>query len=66
MLVKIGNTIYDAEKEPIMIMLSKEDRENIKNMAPGARKYCVYPDEGWTENQIKNFMKTDDETKEKL
>jgi len=43
MKVKIGNTIYDSEEEPIMVILSQKDKENIKNMAPYCTKYCSYP-----------------------
>lgn len=45
MKVKIGNVIYDSEKEPIMLILTDNDKENIKNMHPEATKFCSYPDE---------------------
>ena len=45
MKVKIRNNIYDGEKEPVMVILSHQDKENIKNMAPDAFRYCAYPDE---------------------
>jgi hypothetical protein len=54
MKVKIGNTIYDAEEEPIMIILDEDDKINISKMET-ARKYCVYPDDYDTE-KIKEFM----------
>lgn len=44
MKVKIGNTIYDSSKEPIMLILSDKDKENIKNMYPKATRYCSFPD----------------------
>jgi len=43
MKVKVGNKIYDGEKEPVMVILSKGEKEQIANMAPDATKYCVYP-----------------------
>ena len=44
MRVKIGDKIYDASNEPIMIVLSEEDKKNIANMADDAEAYCGYPD----------------------
>jgi hypothetical protein len=43
MQVKIGNVIYDSEKEPIMIILSGDDKDNISRMGD-QKKYCSYPD----------------------
>jgi len=59
MKIKIGQKIYDGKKEPIMIILTNRDKENIKNMAPSATKYCVYPD-SISPIKIKEFMKTED------
>ena len=56
MKVKIGDTVYDAENEPIMIILSDKDKENIKNMTVDAKKYCSFPDSINIDN-IKKFMK---------
>ena len=44
MKVKVGNKIYDSNNEPVMVMLSKGEREQIAKMHPLATKYCVYPD----------------------
>lgn len=61
MKVKVGNKIYDSEHEPVMVILSDQDRINIENMHPKANKYCVYPDgEEWTKDdhkKIKEWMK---------
>lgn len=59
MMVKVGDIIYDAEEEPIMIIMTDEDKDNISNMAPDAHKYCVYPD-GIDEDEIKAWMDTTD------
>lgn len=29
MKIKVGNEIFDAEKQPIMIILTKQDKDNI-------------------------------------
>jgi hypothetical protein len=55
MLVKIKNKIYDSNKEPIMLILSEEDKENIKNMESSCKKYCSYP-EGMEIFKIQTFM----------
>lgn len=61
MKVKIGNTIYNGEKEPVMIILSQEEKLQIANMHPDATKYCVYPDtKEWIADnykKIKEWMK---------
>lgn len=61
MRVKIGDTIYDSNKEPVMLILSDQDKELIANMAEDNSKYCSYPNkEEYTENnfaKIKAFMK---------
>jgi hypothetical protein len=56
MKIKIGNVIYDSEKEPIMVILSESDKVNIKNMSPEATKYCSFPN-GLDIEVIKEFMK---------
>jgi hypothetical protein len=55
MKVKIGDKIYDAENEPILVILTEQDKENIKNMLPSATKYCVFPD-GMDTEIIYKFM----------
>jgi hypothetical protein len=56
MKVKIGDTVYDSEKQPIMVILSNDDKKNIENMLPEATKYCSFPD-GVEIQIIKDFMK---------
>ncbi len=60
MRVKVGNKVYDAEDEPLLVMLSREERDEIAHMIPGATKYCVYPaTEEWTKDgykKIKEWM----------
>jgi len=55
MKVKVGNTIYDGEKEPVMVILTEADKRNIANMLPEATRYCAYPEE-WTEDIIEKWM----------
>lgn len=57
MLVKIGETIYDPENQPIMLILTKEDKKNIKNMSKLNDKYLQYPDT-MSDEEAKVFMKT--------
>jgi Ca2+-binding RTX toxin-like protein len=45
MQVKIGDRIYDGNDEPVMVILSDKDKENIANMLPEYDKYCAYPQE---------------------
>jgi len=61
MKVKVGNRIYDGRYQPVMVILSKGEKEQIANMEPDATKYCVYPEsKKWIENDyegIKRWMK---------
>ena len=56
MKVKIGKKIYDGDKEPVMVILSDLDKDNISNMHPDDTKYCSFPEEADTD-EIKEFMK---------
>ncbi len=60
MKIKIGDNIYDGSKEPIMVILTDKDKENIKRMLTSCTLYCQYPDD-MTEEQIDLFMKIKDE-----
>ena len=54
MKVKIGKKIYDSNNEPIMVILSKGEKEQISNMHPDTTKYCVYPNiDKWTKDDYK-------------
>ena len=55
MQVKIGNTTYDSNDQPIMIILSDQDKINISNMLPECNKYCEYSD-GLNDVRIKEWM----------
>lgn len=51
MKIKIRDKIYDSEKEPIILALSKEERDQINSMSPEDNKFIAYPDgEEWTKN----------------
>lgn len=56
MKVKVGEVIYDEEEQPIMVVLTDKDKENIANMAPGCTKYCAYPDEGYAPKWVEEWM----------
>ena len=60
MKVKIGNTIHDSRKEPVMIICTDAKRQQMAQMLAGATKYCQYPDlPEWTANDwvgIKMWM----------
>ncbi len=61
MKVKVGNKVYDGKKEPVMVILSKGEKQQITDMLPDATKYCVYPGEDeWIKNdyeKIRAWMK---------
>lgn len=57
MKVKIGEFTVSAGDTPIMLILTKEDRENIAAMPDDATKFCVFA-RGTPEADIAEFMKT--------
>jgi len=56
MKVKIGNKTYNAEEEPILLILSQQDKSNIAHMDNSATHYCAFPSTIDPEF-IKNWMK---------
>lgn len=58
MKVKIGNTIYDSNLQPILLILEEEDKSNISEMGE-ACKYCSFPEECNTDD-IVEFMKVEE------
>lgn len=57
MKIKVGNRIYSGEDEPIMVVLTDKDKENIANMLPECTKYCEYDNETHTIKEIEKWMK---------
>jgi len=54
--VKIGNTVYDSEDQPIMVILTREDKKLISQMYDNCMKYCAFPDE-MEPKEIEDWMK---------
>ena len=57
MQVKIKDKFYSSADEPILIILSDSDIENIKNMI--GYKYCSYPVGKYHPDEIKEFMSSE-------
>lgn len=55
MKVKIGDKIYDANEEPIMLILNDVDKENINNMDWDATKYIAFPKD-MSQEDLDKFM----------
>lgn len=56
MKVKIGDKIYDPDQEPILLILTEEDKKNIAEMDPGANKFLMFPD-NMTDEEAEKFLK---------
>jgi hypothetical protein len=56
MKVKVGNHVYDANEEPIMLILTDEDKQLINEMSPEATKYCAFPD-GYPREKVIKWMR---------
>jgi len=59
MKVKIGNKVYDGSVEPVMVILTDDDKQNINNMIPECTKYCQFPDD-MSEEEARKFMKIEE------
>ena len=55
MKVKIGDMVIDGENEPVMVILSAEDKKNIANMLPTNMRYCSFPS-GRDPDEIRKWM----------
>ncbi len=56
MKIKVGNKIYDGDKEPVMVILSDLEKQQIAQMAPDATMFCSYPStEEWTKDNFKKI-----------
>lgn len=55
MKVKIGNTIFSPEDQPIMLILDPMDRLNIQAMRPEANLYTTYP-KNISKEELESFM----------
>ena len=58
MKVKIGDKIYDSTEEPILLILSEEDKRNLERMDTEATKFLSFPDK-MDLNEAKRFMVID-------
>jgi hypothetical protein len=56
MKVKIGYRMFDSHEEPIMIVMSEDDKKNIKKMPIDKFTYCTYPDR-IPDDEILTWMK---------
>ena len=57
MKVKVGGRIFDSEKEPILIILTSEEKELIQNMGDQTR-FCSFP-KSINSQDIVEYMKGD-------
>ena len=57
MKVKVGNKIYDGANEPVMVILTDNDKDMIGRMDPGDYRYCCYPYKKYDRSLIEKWMK---------
>ena len=55
MKVKVGDTLYDSDNTPIVLILDPDDKINIANMIPQATKYGTFP-ESYSEEMITTYL----------
>lgn len=57
MKVKVGDTVFDGDVLPVMVILTQDDKDAIRNM--GGSVYCCYPDK-MDDATIDRWMKETD------
>lgn len=57
MIIKIGKMIYDTrvDSEPVMLVFTKKEKEQIAAMSPTDTKYAITP-AGWLPDKVKQWM----------
>jgi len=55
MKIKVGDKVYSSEAQPIMVILTDKDKQNIANMLPECPNYCEYPD-GMDGDEVLKWM----------
>lgn len=60
MKVKVGDTVYSGNDQPIMVILTDKDKENIRNMEDTATKYCSFPSD-MSVSDIMIWMETEED-----
>ena len=56
MKIKVGDIVYDSIEEPLMVILTSQDKENIKNMLPECTKYCVFNEDSISVEELQKWM----------
>jgi len=57
MKVKVGDRVYSSERQPIMVILTEQDKINIANMVPEATRYAEFSNAlGWTREEELAWM----------
>lgn len=56
MKIKIGDTVYEAGGVPIMIILTDQDKQNIKDMHPDCTRYAIFSDNFGTKKEMLDWM----------
>lgn len=56
MKIKIGNKIYDGEKELIAVYLTDADKKNIKDMHPDCSVYSQFPKEKYPVDEVIEYL----------
>ncbi len=50
--IKVDGKIYKGEDILVMVKLTQQDKENIKNMPPNCTIYSMYPGLTYTKKQV--------------
>lgn len=55
MKIKIGDTWYDSDRQPLMVRFSAEEKNLVANMSGENNNFCCFP-EGTPTEAVRAFM----------
>lgn len=56
MKVVVGEVLYESTDEPILLVLTPEEKELIKTMPEDHKRFCVYP-ENMEEKEVNEWLR---------
>jgi len=56
MRVKAGDKTYSSEDQPIMVILTDEDKQNIAQMLPECSRYATFQNDWGSVEAMKDWM----------
>ena len=56
MKVKVGRKIFSSDDQPIMVILTPKDKQNIADMDDDCTKYATFQDDWGNQKEMLDWM----------